>query len=267
MRGSFNDSFTVRYGSRSVVGTSGDVWGVDVPCRKVPQRAISQHQSPFDLAASWVTVDEVGLHGPYTLSPWIGAIFSDYLASDQVLFQSEPSVWYVVCREELVVPDAGGPYSRFLLVPLSKFADPFWPPREPLPSGPLPKMSASCDGVSFDGLISQELYLHFGRSPSGLCSGDFASLNGETVGPMVWDGVEWRGEPQLGFTVLSVRPNWVDAGRPVVNTCGVTVAGFADNVTGLSPSHCCGFRLSNRVDVSGTGGTGAIAYTVDDNPF
>lgn len=266
MRGEFNDTLAVRYGVRSHVGTPGDVWATDVPCRVVPQREIDQHQFPFGHSASWVTLDSLELHGPYTVTPWLGAVWSDYLSADVVEFTSQPGVLYIVCREEVVEPFGRVPYVRYLLIPLLDVAPPTWPPPDPLPPGPWSKIPASCNGSDFTLLMPQRFWIHFGRSPAPLCTDDFAVLNGETVGPLVWDVLGWNGEPQLGFDTLQMLANWVDAGRPVVNTVGLTLGGAVNDTTGLSSSSCMSFRLVNTQTATGDLGSGIVSYVVDEYP-
>lgn len=138
MRGGFNSTCTVRYGTRSVSGTPGVVRATGVLCRKVVQDEISQRQFPLDLTAFWVTLDAVNLHGPLTSSPWVGAVFTDYEAADEVSFSDAPGVWYSVCRSEWVIPHVGSPYYRWLILPLSSYAVPPFPPPSPPPPAPPP---------------------------------------------------------------------------------------------------------------------------------
>jgi len=138
MRAPFNTTLGVRYGSRSVVGPPGAVWASDIPCRVVPQTEITQGQFPFTLSSAWVTVDAVRLHGPFTSSPWLGAVFTDQLAADEVSFPGLDGPWFSVQREEDVQPFGRDPYWRYLLVPLSSVVVPPWPPPSPPPPAPPP---------------------------------------------------------------------------------------------------------------------------------
>lgn len=138
MRGSFDNSCSVRYGSRSVVGPGLVVYASGQACRKVAQVPISQLQAPFDLSNSWVTLDNFRPNGPLVRSPWSGAVFTDFLAADQVAFDAEPSKWWTICRDELVQPFGRTPYWRYLLIPDEKLVPPDWPPPSPLPAPPVP---------------------------------------------------------------------------------------------------------------------------------
>lgn len=141
MRGTFNKTFTVRYGPRSLAGPPGVTYGVEIACRRVPQTRIFQHQFDFSLSGFWVTEDTVRLNTPFVSSPYLGAFFTDQYAADEVAFSDNPGVWYSVCREEEVHPYVGADYWRYLLVPVASFATPPWlpptsPPPPPDPPGP-----------------------------------------------------------------------------------------------------------------------------------
>lgn len=138
MRGEFNSTFSVRYGSRSVIGPPGVVYAVDIPCRVVEQRQITQIQFDFSSAGAWVTNDVVDFNGPFTSSPWLGAIFTDQLAADEVQFSVFMGEWWSVCRIEEVVPYGGARYRRALVIPLSSIQFPFWPPPVSPPPPPPP---------------------------------------------------------------------------------------------------------------------------------
>lgn len=265
MRGSFNNELAVRYGPRSTVGPPGVTYAVGIPCRRVPQTRLSQGQFDFTLANHWVTQDTVVFNPPAVSSPWLGAFLTDQLAADEVSFADAPGDWYSVCRHEEVEPDVGPDYRRDMIIPVHRLEFPWWLPLSPLPRGPGLALVASCNGVNFDSLISSTLYIHFGRPPAIPCTGDFAVLNDETVGPLLWDGVHWYCGPQLGFTDLIVQPNYLDAGRPVIGTVGVSLAGAVNDVTGLSPNSCTGFRLNNATTATGSLGAGIVSYIVDDS--
>lgn len=124
---------------------------------------------------------------------------------------------------------------------------------------------AICDGVDAD--ISTELYIHFVAG----CTGGFAGLVGQTIGPMVWDGAgSWvNRNTQLGFTVfrydLNPGPPWD------VKTGGVTLAGCANDTTGLTSTACPpAWELTNTL-VPGTGtcqtGSDTLSYRVDESPI
>jgi len=138
MRGEFNNTFTVRYGSRSVVGPPGVTYGTGIPCRFVPQRQIDQGQFDFTLTSGWFTNDSLILNGPLVSSPWLGAYFTDQLAADEVSFASSPEVWYSVSRRETVNPYLAAGYERYLLVNLLLVSYPTWPPPSPPPPNPYP---------------------------------------------------------------------------------------------------------------------------------
>lgn len=138
MRAAFNELMTLRYGSRSVVGTPGVSYLSGVPCRVVFQPEIQQGQFDFDFTSAWVTLDAVEPNGPFTSSPWLGAIFTDQLAADEVAFDSLPDFWWSLCRKERVTPYAASPYWRFLLVPLTRITPSLWPPPSPPPPAPPP---------------------------------------------------------------------------------------------------------------------------------
>lgn len=154
MRGEYDNHLSVRYGSRSVSGAPGVVWLSGVACRKVDQREITQHQSPFDLTTAWVTLDSVELHPPLTSSPFVGALFTDYQAADEVEFDTAPGVWVSVCREERVAPFGRPAYWRYLLFPPEVFSSPPWPPPSPPPPPPPPPSppvvspGAGCDDAA-----------------------------------------------------------------------------------------------------------------------
>lgn len=170
MRGAFNRTLTVRYGTRSVVGPPLAVYGSDIPCRLVEQREVVQEQFPFDLTQSWVTLDSVDLHGPVTSSPWLGAVFTDILAADQVSFDGEPDVWFCVLRHEQVDPFFRDLYDRWLLLPLTSVVIPVWPPPvspPPVPPPPTPVPVApgdTCDtGSRLDGYGPWSVSNNFGE--------------------------------------------------------------------------------------------------------
>ncbi len=145
MRGGFDKLMSIRYGSRSVTGPPGVTFLSGVPCRKVEQREISQRQFDFTFTDHWVTLDAVELTGPFTSSPWLGAIFTDQLAADEVSFDVDPGVWYTTCRGERVTPFGDVPYWRSLLLPLTLVTPDLWPPPTsppPPPSPPAPPLTA-----------------------------------------------------------------------------------------------------------------------------
>lgn len=146
MRGVFNSTMSVRYGSRSVIGPPGVIYAVDIPCRLVVQREIDQLQFDFSLAGAWVTNDVVDLNGPYTSSPWLGAIFTDQLAADEVQFSPMPDEWWSVCRVEAVRPYGQDAYRRALVIPLSSIQFPLWPPPVSPPPPPPPPPPGPCGG-------------------------------------------------------------------------------------------------------------------------
>ncbi len=138
MRGSFNRTMVVRYGQRSLVGPPGVTYASGVPCRRVLQRRIEQGQFDFTLAHHWVTQDTVVLNPPLTSSPYIGAIFTDQLAADEVSFDDDPDVWYSVCRHETISPRHGAEYWRDLVIPTTSIVVPPWPPPVSPPPPPSP---------------------------------------------------------------------------------------------------------------------------------
>jgi len=133
MRGAFNKRMDVRFRPRSIVGPPLNIRAVDVPCRKVEQHKINQHQFPFDASTYWVTLDAMELHGPLTLEPAAGIVWSDYLAADQVAFDDDPTFWFAACRAEEVFDVVTPPYVRYLLIPVTVLDAPPFPPPAPLP--------------------------------------------------------------------------------------------------------------------------------------
>lgn len=206
MRGGFNNTLAVRYGPRSVAGVPGDIWAVDIPCRRVAQIEISQDQLPFDLSEVWVTFDELDVNGPMSVSPFLGAVFTDYMTADQVSFADAPGVWYAVCRAERVVPPLAPPYWRYMLIPDDWFAVPPWPEPKPIPPAPpgLDTVGVSVEGVQnldtdddptitecevFSGYISDVWtidFIYIGINSHGNAVGSIDVLkNGVVVGSMV----------------------------------------------------------------------------------
>jgi PKD repeat protein len=115
--------------------------------------------------------------------------------------------------------------------------------------------------------VADSLYLHF----SG-CTGGLASLNGTTLGPLVYDGVKtWEAAPQAGFTTIKYEANSVSGGVVDVRSGGVTLAGCVDSTTGLSPTSCSPFGLENSTNPPGgtcvtTPGVDLMHYTVNETP-
>jgi len=85
-----------------------------------------------------VTLDSLVLNAPQTISPWLGATFTDWEAADVVVFADRPLIPYLVCRTETVSPFVGGAYVRYLLLPLFDVAVPPWLPPVPVPPPPAP---------------------------------------------------------------------------------------------------------------------------------
>lgn len=155
MRGGFNRKLRARYGNRSTFGPPGEIYVTQIPCRRVEQFYIDQAQFPFSLSEVWVTLDAVRLNAPTTISPWMGAVFTDYLTADQVSISNAPDVWFTVCREESVIPFGRPPYWRYLLIPVTDYVVPPWQPPTPIPPKPSsppgssPAPGASCADPAF----------------------------------------------------------------------------------------------------------------------
>lgn len=121
---------------------------------------------------------------------------------------------------------------------------------------------AECNGLPVT--VSQLLYLHFSA-----CTGDFASLNGITLGPMTWNGSgSWvNSGTQSGFTTFRVDLN---PGPPwEICSTGVTLAGCIDDTTGLSCIQCSPWALENGfTPAAGTclSSGGTAHYIVDESP-
>lgn len=138
MRGAFNVTMEVRYGPRSTAGPPGVTYAVGIPCRRVAQTRLFQGQFDFSLSSAWVTQDTVVLNPPSVSSPWLGAMFTDQMAADEVAFSDFPTFWFTVCRHEEMNPPRGADYYRDLIIPVTSIAVPPWLPPTPLPGPPVP---------------------------------------------------------------------------------------------------------------------------------
>ncbi len=185
MRAKFDQLVTLFRGPRSL---TGEPWGIiaeDVPCRLVPQYHIYQDQFPLDLSTHWMTLDSHAPVGPMVWTNEIGITYTDYLSADMVMRQASSGHRHMVCRREELLGVEGGPYSRYLLIPLLWFSDPQWLPRSPLPPAPppaeyppVPPPSTSPPPAAGGSTCGAALTVTYGQ--------EFGVLMSGTVGEVQW---------------------------------------------------------------------------------
>lgn len=247
MRGAFNVTCTVRYGARSLTGAPGTVRALAVPCRRVEQDEIFQLEFPGLLTEAWVTLDALLLDGPYTISPWLGATYTDYEAADVIEFSDRPNIWYVVMRTESVEPVGRAPYYRWLILLVDDIDVPPWQPQEPIPPDPTaPNVVPPASTCASAPLVPFATPVSSGLMP---------------------DGQSWWLLPLVGgyeyhFTLLtqSDPPGTVSAN---VGQCGAQAAVFVTNAVG-----CVTFTLGENEAcyLERSGQSGTMSFRVDNGP-